>query len=159
VLVRSCPRPMCDVAFAGPIELRTLWIRAREASISLLDWRCQCHSGPPLRRIGPKDIDSTPVFPRYYSPGLPHSAGSKNLRRFTPTDSCMRGICGGSLFASLTQLPEIFRPLMGESVVPILPHAVKGKPSVLRTLDSGRLSTKEILSRPEKCLLITALAP
>src|SRR5262249_55911951 len=22
-------------------------------------------------RIGPKDIDSTPVFPRYYSPGLP----------------------------------------------------------------------------------------
>src|SRR5262249_42561949 len=29
----------------------------------------------PLRRIGPKDIDSTPVFPRYYSPGLPKSRG------------------------------------------------------------------------------------
>jgi hypothetical protein len=24
-----------------------------------------------LNGIGPKDIDSTPVFPRYYSPGLP----------------------------------------------------------------------------------------
>src|SRR4029434_522457 len=70
---------MCDVAFAGPIELRTLWIRAREASISLLDWRCQCHSGPPLSRIGPKDIDSTPVFPRYYSPGLPNIAVTEIL--------------------------------------------------------------------------------
>src|SRR5262245_64298291 len=66
---------MRDVAFARTIELRTLWIRAREASISLLDWRRQCHSGPPLRRIGPKDIDSTPVFPRYYSPGLPPLGG------------------------------------------------------------------------------------
>src|SRR4029450_11695710 len=71
VLAPPGPRPMRDVAFARTIELRTLWIRAREASISLLDWRRQCHSGPPLRRIGPKDIDSTPVFPRYYSPGLP----------------------------------------------------------------------------------------
>ena len=30
----------------------------------------------------------------------------------------------------------------GEKIVPSLPHAVKGRPSVLRTLDSGRLSTK-----------------
>jgi hypothetical protein len=71
VLARPGPRPMRDVAFARTIELRTVWMRAREASLSLLDWRRQCHSGPPLRRIGPKDIDSTPVFPRYYSPGLP----------------------------------------------------------------------------------------
>src|SRR5713101_8405031 len=33
VLVRPGPRPMRDVAFAGPIEPSTLWIRAREASI------------------------------------------------------------------------------------------------------------------------------
>ena len=79
VLVRPCPRPMRDVAFAGTIELRTLWIRAREASISLLDWRRQCHSGPPLSRIGPKDIDSTPVFPRYYSPGLPKNIYCRKL--------------------------------------------------------------------------------
>src|ERR671938_311622 len=62
---------MRDIAFAGTIELRTWWIRARESRISLLDWRRQCHHGPPLRRIGPKDIDSTPVSPCYYSPGLP----------------------------------------------------------------------------------------
>src|SRR5262249_2318692 len=72
VLVRPGPRPMRDVASAGTIALRTLWIRARESRISLLDWRRQCHSGPPLHRIGPKDIDSTPVFPRDYSPGLPN---------------------------------------------------------------------------------------
>src|SRR5919199_4993048 len=64
---------MRDIAFAGTIELRTWWIRARESRISLLDWRRQCHHGPPLRRIGPKDIDSTPVSPRYYSPGLPYT--------------------------------------------------------------------------------------
>src|SRR5947208_14670079 len=62
---------MRNVAFAGTIELCTVWVRARESSISLLDWRRQCHSGPPWSRIGPKDIDSTPVLPRYYSPGLP----------------------------------------------------------------------------------------
>ena len=71
VLVHPGPRPMRDGAFAGTIELCTWWIRAREASISLLDWRRQCHSGPPLRKVGPKDIDSTPIFPCYYSPGLP----------------------------------------------------------------------------------------
>src|SRR5262245_36681459 len=79
VLARPGPRPMRDVASARTIQLRTSCIRAREASISRLDWRRQCHSGPPLRRIGPKDIDSTPVFPRYYSPGLPRF---RNLRKY-----------------------------------------------------------------------------
>jgi hypothetical protein len=46
--------------------------------------------------------------------------------------------------------PENLPASCGEIVVPILPRAVKGKPSVLRTLDSGRLSTKGILSRPEE---------
>src|SRR5262252_917429 len=89
VLVRPGPRPMRDVAFTGTIELRTLWIRARESRISLLDWRRQCHSGPPLCRIGPKDIDSTPVFPRYSSPGLPQirCTGNANNCRFAPSGS------------------------------------------------------------------------
>ena len=81
VLVRPCPRPMRDVAFTRTIELRTLWIRTRESRISLLDWRRQCHSGPPLSRIGPKDIDLTPVFPRYYSPGLPVDVTESFLER------------------------------------------------------------------------------
>src|SRR5262245_37694610 len=72
VLVRPCPRPMRDVAFAGAIELRTVWIRARESSISLLNWRRQCHSGPPWVGNGPKDTRLTPVALRYYSPGLPN---------------------------------------------------------------------------------------
>ena len=62
---------MRDVAFAGTIEPDTLWIRAREASISLLRWRRQCHNGPPVVRNGLKDTGLTPVSPRYYSPGLP----------------------------------------------------------------------------------------
>src|SRR5262245_26970512 len=81
---------MRDVAFARTIELRTLWIRAREASISLLDWRRQCHSGPPLRRIGPKDIDSPPVFPRSYSPGLPNTT-TKIIRK--AYGNCDKKLC------------------------------------------------------------------
>jgi hypothetical protein len=49
----------------------------------------------------------------------------------------------------IRKLPASYR----ESIVPSLPHAVQGKPAVLRTLDSGRLSTKGILSRPEECLV------
>src|SRR2546423_9639513 len=55
VCVRACPRPMGDVAFAKPIALRTLWIRARESGISLLGWCRLCHGGPPVARNGPKD--------------------------------------------------------------------------------------------------------
>jgi hypothetical protein len=71
VLVRACPRPMRAVAFAGPIEPRTLWMWTRESSLSLLRWRRLCHGGPPVARNGPKDTDMTPVFARYSSPGLP----------------------------------------------------------------------------------------
>jgi hypothetical protein len=71
VFVGACPRSMHDVACSGAIEACTLWIRARESGISLLRWRRLCHSGPPVARYGPKDTDLTPVFPRYYSPGLP----------------------------------------------------------------------------------------
>src|SRR5262249_37624548 len=42
-----------------------------ESGISLLHWRRLCHGGRPVARNGPKDTDVTPVFPRYYSPGLP----------------------------------------------------------------------------------------
>jgi hypothetical protein len=59
---------MRDVACAGTIELGTLWIRTRESDISLLRWRRQGHNSPPMARNGRKDIDSTPVVPRYYSP-------------------------------------------------------------------------------------------
>src|SRR5215216_8131735 len=75
VLVRPGPRPMRDVAFAGTIALGTVWSRARESRISLLRWRRQCHSGPPVARNGLKDTGSTPVSPRYYSPGLPDIFG------------------------------------------------------------------------------------
>jgi len=71
MLVRSCPRPMGDVAFAGMIEPCTVWIRARESGISLWRWRRQCHSSPPVARYRLQDTGSTPVSPRYYSPGLP----------------------------------------------------------------------------------------
>jgi hypothetical protein len=62
---------MHDVAFAGMIEARALWIRARESRISLWRWRRGYPRGPPWSGIGPKDIDSAPVVPRYCSPGLP----------------------------------------------------------------------------------------
>jgi methyl-accepting chemotaxis protein len=65
---------MHDVPCAGTIELGTWWIRARESGISLLRWRRQCHSGPPVARNGLHDTESTPVSPRYYSPGLPGKA-------------------------------------------------------------------------------------
>src|SRR5262249_17997891 len=70
-LVRACPRPLHDVTFAGTIAPCTVWIRARESSISCFRWRRQCHSGPPLARNGLHGTEATPVVPRYYSPGLP----------------------------------------------------------------------------------------
>src|SRR4029450_54271 len=70
VLGRACPGAMRDVPGTGAIEPCTLWIRTREASITLLGWRRQCHVGPPLAENGPKDTERTPVFPRYSSPGL-----------------------------------------------------------------------------------------
>jgi hypothetical protein len=70
-LVRPSPRPRRDVACAGTIEACAWWIRARKSRLALWGWRRCYHSGPPLSGMGPKDIDSTPVFPCYYSPGLP----------------------------------------------------------------------------------------
>src|SRR6266567_9323454 len=61
------------VAFTRTIETSTLWIRTRESGISLLRWRRQCHNSPPVARNGLKDTGSTPVSPRYYSPGLPNT--------------------------------------------------------------------------------------
>src|SRR4030095_11844332 len=71
VLVPPGPRPMRDVAFAGTIEPGTVWIRAREWRISLWCWRRRCHHSPPMVRHGLQDTGSTPVSPRYCSPGLP----------------------------------------------------------------------------------------
>src|SRR5215211_1901674 len=71
VLVRPGPRPMGNVPFTGTIEQGTVWIWARESSISLWHWRRQYHSGPPVAGNGPKDTEQTPVVPRYCSPGLP----------------------------------------------------------------------------------------
>src|SRR4030095_10901451 len=71
VFVGACPRLMHEVSFAGVVESCTLWFRTRESRIPLLRWRRLCHDGPPVARNGPKDTDLTPVFPRYYSPGLP----------------------------------------------------------------------------------------
>src|SRR5262249_51362011 len=71
VFVGACPRSMHDVACAGVVESCTRWMRTRESGISLLHWRRLGHGGPPVARNGPKDTDVTPVFPRYYSPGLP----------------------------------------------------------------------------------------
>src|SRR5215468_2391540 len=82
MLVRPCPRPMGDVAFAGAIEPCTLWIRARESGISLWRWRRQGHNSPPMARYGLKDTGSTPVAPRYYSPGLPISPTTRNPEGF-----------------------------------------------------------------------------
>src|SRR4051812_37974227 len=65
------------IACAGAIELGTMWIRARESSISLLRWRRQYHSGPPVAGNEPKDTEQTPVVPRYCSPGLPSEASSR----------------------------------------------------------------------------------
>src|SRR6266702_7634670 len=65
------------VAFTRTIETSTLWIRTRESGISLLRWRRQCHNSPPVARNGLKDTGSTPVSPRYYSPGLPLSTSSE----------------------------------------------------------------------------------
>jgi hypothetical protein len=65
------PSTMPNIACAGAIELCTVWIRARESSISLLRWRRPYHCGPPVAGNGPKDTEPTPVVPRYYSPGLP----------------------------------------------------------------------------------------
>src|SRR5438477_8488363 len=77
VLVRPGPRPMRDVAFTGTIEPFTVWIRARESGIAFWRWRRQCHNSPPVARNGLKDTGSTPVAPRYYSPGLPIHLGSR----------------------------------------------------------------------------------
>src|ERR1043166_3844792 len=74
MLVCTCPGAMRDVGFAGTSEPCTLWIRTRESGISLLRWRRQCHNSPPVARNGRKDTGSTPVSPRYYSPGLPEIA-------------------------------------------------------------------------------------
>src|SRR5262249_30347084 len=65
---------MANVAGVGPIELLTIWIGARKCRISFLSWRHRYHGGPPLSGNGPKDTDSTPVVPCYYSPGLPMHA-------------------------------------------------------------------------------------
>src|SRR5919202_858480 len=67
----ASPGAMRDVAWAGAIELCTVWIRARESGISLWRWRRPYHSGPPVAGNGPQDTEQTPVVPRYYSPGLP----------------------------------------------------------------------------------------
>jgi len=65
---------LCNVPFTGTIEPGTVWIWARESSISLWRWRRQYHSGPPVAGNGPKDTEQTPVVPRYCSPGLPYFA-------------------------------------------------------------------------------------
>src|SRR4051794_6433616 len=83
VFVRAGPRPMRDVAFAGPIEPRTLWIWTRESGISLWRWCRLCHGGPPVARNGPKDTAMTPVFPRYSSPGLPKIGRRLNFKTAT----------------------------------------------------------------------------
>src|SRR5262249_11366580 len=85
VFVCACPRSMHDVAFAGVVESCTLWIRTRESGISLLHWRRLYHGGPPVARNGPKDTDVTPVFPRYYSPGLPYFDGARILYILCPS--------------------------------------------------------------------------
>ena len=79
VLVHPGPRPMRDVAFAGTIEPGPVGIRARELRISLLGWRRQCHTSPPVVRNGLQDTRSTPVSPRYYSPGLPDTGFDANF--------------------------------------------------------------------------------
>src|SRR5215475_12303018 len=65
------PGAMRNIACAGAIALCTVWMRARESSISLWRWRRPYHSGPPVAGNGPKDTEPTPVMPRYCSPGLP----------------------------------------------------------------------------------------
>src|SRR5262249_56389908 len=67
----ASPGAMRNMACAGAIERGTVWMRARESSISLWRWRRPYHSGPPVAGNGPKDTEPTPVVPRYYSPGLP----------------------------------------------------------------------------------------
>jgi len=69
---RPCPRPMREVPFAGTIAPCPGWSRARESRRALWRWRRQSHSGPPMARNGLQDTGSTPVSPRYYSPGLPY---------------------------------------------------------------------------------------
>src|SRR4029077_8438066 len=71
VLVLARPGAMANVAGVGPIELLTIWIGARKCRISFVSWRHRYHGDPPLIGNGPKDTDSTPVVPCYYSPGLP----------------------------------------------------------------------------------------
>jgi hypothetical protein len=72
VLVFTRPRAMYNIAVARAVEPSTLWIRTRESCITLLRWRRRSHGGPPfLAGNRPQDTDSTPVSPRYYSPGLP----------------------------------------------------------------------------------------
>src|SRR5919204_3299188 len=78
-LGRACPGAMGDVAYAGAIEPGTLWIRTRESGILLRRWRRRCHVGPPLAENGPEDTEHTPVFPRYYSPGLPETKKLQNV--------------------------------------------------------------------------------
>jgi hypothetical protein len=73
-LVGPCPGTRRDVACARPIAPRTPWLRAGESCLPVLNWRRLYQSGPPMARNGPKDLDLTPVVPRYYSPGLPASA-------------------------------------------------------------------------------------
>src|SRR2546427_10920310 len=68
---RAGPGAMRDMACARAIALCTVWIRARESRISLLRWRRQYHSGPPVAGDGPKDTEQTTGVPRYRSPGLP----------------------------------------------------------------------------------------
>src|SRR5437870_6674727 len=45
--------------------------RTRKCRIAFVSWRHRYHGGLPLIGNGPKDTDSTPVMPCYYSPGLP----------------------------------------------------------------------------------------
>src|SRR5919198_3887673 len=89
VLVRPGPRPMRDVAYAGTVELCTVWIGARESDISLLRWRRQGHNSPPVARNGLQDTGATPVSPRYSSPGLPLFSCRYNTR------SVQQGLGGG----------------------------------------------------------------
>src|SRR6516162_3189297 len=73
MLMLARPRAMDNVACAGAVEPHTRWIRTRESCIALWPWRREYHTGPPVAGNGPQDTDSTPVVPRYYSPGLPKS--------------------------------------------------------------------------------------
>jgi hypothetical protein len=96
VLVPPGPRPMREVAFAGTMAPGTVWIRARAWRRALWGWRCPCHNSPPVARHGLKDTGSTPVSPRYYSPGLPVFHFS--IKKFSTKIGKKRGDYRGEIF-------------------------------------------------------------